>query len=94
MHPRQKLVLSVLSLFLKRQQLKQCAAAFMTCASSWAPNSILAKVNIGSITEGNDAIQADTCVRNLGRWFDSTLSMSTHVNNVSQLYCQVNAVCS
>ena len=39
----------------------------------------LAKINIGSITVGNEVIQADTCVRNLGSWFDSTLSMSTYI---------------
>lgn len=43
----------------------------------------LAKVKIGSsITVGNKVIQADTCVRNLGSWFDFTLSMSTHITKV------------
>jgi len=43
----------------------------------------LAKVNIGSITVGNDVVPADICVRNLGSWFDSTpLSMSTHITKV------------
>ena len=37
---------------------------------------------IGSITVGNDVIQADTCVKNLGSWFDSTLTMSTRITIV------------
>lgn len=44
-------------------------------------NQVIIKRSIasvmGSITVGNDVIQADTCVKNLGSWFDSTLTMST-----------------
>ena len=42
----------------------------------------LAKVNVTSIAVGNETIEAKPSVRNLGSWFDSQLSMSTHISKV------------
>ena len=39
----------------------------------------LAKVNVTSIAVGDETIEAKPSVRNLGSWFDSQLSMSTHI---------------
>ena len=43
----------------------------------------LAKVNVKSIAVGDQTIGAKPSVRNLGSWFDSQLSMSTHISKVS-----------
>ncbi|XP_068716864.1 uncharacterized protein [Montipora capricornis] len=40
----------------------------------------LAKVNVTSIAVGDETIEAKPSVRNLGSWFDSQLSMSTHIS--------------
>ena len=40
---------------------------------------------------GNDVIQCDTCIRNLDSWFDSTLSMSTHIFRPA---VQLSIICS
>ena len=42
----------------------------------------LAKVNVTSIAVGDETIEAKPSVRNLGSWFDSQLSMSTHISKV------------
>ena len=41
----------------------------------------LAKVNIDHILIGDSVIRPKWVVKNLGTWFDSTLSMNSHVNN-------------
>ena len=43
----------------------------------------LAKVNVKSIAVGDQTIGAKPSVRYLGSWFDSQLSMSTHISKVS-----------
>ena len=40
----------------------------------------LDKLNSSSITVGNNVISPSPCVRNLGSWFDSNLSMTDHIN--------------
>ena len=42
----------------------------------------LAKVNVTSIAVGDETIEPKPSVRNLGSWFDSQLSMSTHISKV------------
>ena len=42
----------------------------------------LAKVNVTSIAVGDETIEAKPSVRNLGSWFDSQLSMLTHISKV------------
>ena len=42
----------------------------------------LAKVNVTSIAAGDETIEAKPSVRNLGSWFDSQLSTSTHISKV------------
>ena len=42
----------------------------------------LAKVDINSITVGESVVNTKPVVRNLGSWFDSQLSMSTHINKL------------
>ena len=42
----------------------------------------LAKVNVKSIAVGDQTIGAKPSVRYLGSWFDSQLSMSTHISKV------------
>ena len=42
----------------------------------------LAKVDINSITVGKSVVNTRPVVRNLGFWFDSQLSMSTHISNL------------
>ena len=42
----------------------------------------LAKVGIASVKVGDTDIKPVQCVRNLGAWFDSNMSMDTHVNKV------------
>lgn len=42
----------------------------------------LQKVNIDAITVGSSRVTPCTSVRNLGAWFDSQLTMNTHVNKV------------
>ena len=42
----------------------------------------LAKVNPLPLRVGTMDIESKNCVRNLGAWFDSMLSMETHVNKV------------
>lgn len=40
----------------------------------------LEKLNSCSITVGNNRISPSPCVKNLGSWFDSNLSMTDHIN--------------
>ena len=40
----------------------------------------LDKLDSCSITVGNNRISPSPCVRNLGSWFDSNLSMTDHIN--------------
>ena len=40
----------------------------------------LDKLDSSSITVGNNRILTSPCVRNLGSWFDSNLSMTDHIN--------------
>ena len=40
----------------------------------------LDKLDSCSITVGNNRITLSPCVRNLGSWFDSNLSMTDHIN--------------
>ena len=42
----------------------------------------LAKLNVTSIAVGDETIEAKPSVRNLGSWFDSQLSMLTHISKV------------
>ena len=42
----------------------------------------LAKVDINSITFGESFVNTKPIVRNLGSWFDSQLSMSTHISSL------------
>ena len=42
----------------------------------------LAKVDINSITVGESVVNTKPVVRNLGSWFDSQLSMSTHISSL------------
>ena len=42
----------------------------------------LAKVDINSITVGGSVVNTKPVVRNLGSWFDSQLSMSTHISEL------------
>ena len=42
----------------------------------------LAKVDINSITVGESVVNTKPVVRNLGSWFDSKLSMSTHISKL------------
>ena len=42
----------------------------------------LAKVDINSITVGGSVVNTKPVVRNLGSWFDSQLSMSTHISRL------------
>ena len=42
----------------------------------------LQKVNINAITVGSSRVTPCTSVRNLGAWFDSQLTMNTHVDKV------------
>ena len=42
----------------------------------------LAKVDINSITVGESVVNTKPVVRNLGFWFDSQLSMSTHISKL------------
>ena len=42
----------------------------------------LAKVDINSITVGKSVVNTRPVVRNLGSWFDSQLSMSTHISKL------------
>ena len=42
----------------------------------------LAKVDINSITVGESVVNTKLVVRNLGTWFDSQLSMSTHISKL------------
>ena len=42
----------------------------------------LAKINIDHILIGDSVIRPKGVVKNLGTWFDSTLSMNSHVNNI------------
>ena len=42
----------------------------------------LAKVDINSTTVGESVVNTKRVVRNLGSWFDSQLSMSTHIRNL------------
>ena len=42
----------------------------------------LAKVDINSITVGESVVNTKPVVRNLGSWFDSQLSMSTHIRKL------------
>lgn len=42
----------------------------------------LSKVNINSIKVGSSEIKPADSVRNLGTWFDSSMSMSVHVGKV------------
>ena len=42
----------------------------------------LAKVDINSITFGESVVNTKPVVRNLGSWFDSQLSMSTHISKL------------
>ena len=42
----------------------------------------LAKVDINSITVGGSVVNTKPVVRNLGSWFDSQLSMSTHISKL------------
>ena len=43
----------------------------------------LAKVDINSITVGESVVNTKPVVRNLGSWFHSQLSMSTHISKLS-----------
>ena len=40
----------------------------------------LGKLDSCSITVGNNRISSSPCVRNLGSWFESNLSMTDHIN--------------
>ena len=40
----------------------------------------LDKLDSCSITVGNNRTSPSPCVRNLGSWFDSNLSMTDHIN--------------
>ena len=42
----------------------------------------LVKVDINSITVGESVVNTKPVVRNLGSWFDSQLSMSTHISKL------------
>ena len=42
----------------------------------------LAKVDINSITVGESVVNTKPVVKNLGSWFDSQLSMSTHISKL------------
>lgn len=42
----------------------------------------LLKVNISSVKVGGADISPVKCVRNLGAWFDCTMSMDTHINKI------------
>ena len=42
----------------------------------------LSKVEVLPLRVGTIDIEPENCVRNLGAWFDSTLSMETHTNKV------------
>ena len=42
----------------------------------------LAKVDIDSISVGSYDVSPGSVVRNLGSWFDSKLTMSTHISKV------------
>ena len=42
----------------------------------------LAKVDINSTTVGESVVNTKRVVRNLGSWFDSQLSMSTHISKL------------
>jgi len=48
----------------------------------WAPNNISSKFNISI---GQCEITPTSSVRNLGMWFDSTLSMNSHINKTCSL---------
>ncbi|XP_068759144.1 uncharacterized protein [Montipora capricornis] len=41
-----------------------------------------AKGKVTSVAAGDEAIEAEPSVRNVGSWFDSQLSMSTHISKV------------
>ena len=49
----------------------------------------LAKVDTNSITVGESVVNTKPVVRNLGSWFDSQLSMSTHI---SELFHQLSFI--
>ena len=49
----------------------------------------LAKVDINSITVGESVVNTKPVVRNLGSWFDSQLSMSTHISKLCSSACCV-----
>ena len=42
----------------------------------------LAKADINSTTVGESVVNTKRVVRNLGSWFDSQISMSTHIRNL------------
>ena len=42
----------------------------------------LAKVDVNGITVGESVVYAKPVVKNLGSWFDSQLSMSTHISKL------------
>ena len=42
----------------------------------------LAKVDINGITVGESVVYTKSVVKNLGSWFDSQLSMSTHISKL------------
>ena len=54
----------------------------MTTSPNGTPQQ-LAKIDIGSIRVGNCNVSTATSARNLGSWFDSKLSMSTHITKLS-----------
>ena len=39
----------------------------------------LQKINISNVTVGDSVIPPSTCIRNLGSWFDSEMTMDTHI---------------
>ena len=45
-----------------------------------------ARVDISSITVGESVVNTKPVVRNLGSWFHSQLSMSTHINKLYYIY--------
>ena len=49
------------------------------CSFNWYQATV-AKVGITSNTVGESVVNAKPVVRNLGSWFDSQLSTSTHIS--------------
>ena len=49
------------------------------CSFNWYQATV-AKVDIRSNTVGESVVNAEPVVRNLGSWFDSQLSTSTHIS--------------